>query len=148
MTEKILEFLKDESNSYKDKNNGIFTSRFYDEIDINDLKNRIKIIQGAFKREYSDELFLKHFEAAINHHKSTNRVTIQESSVLKINAKKWLDEQRYNKIGWNHEQITTYRERYFAYLKKIGRNEKVTIEKGPETKTLKYKTRTWPSPKT
>ena len=128
MTEKILEFLKDESNSYKDKNNGIFTSRFYDEIDINDLKNRIKIIQGAFKREYSDELFLKHFEAAINHHKSTNRVTIQESSVLKINAKKWLDEQRYNKIGWNHEQITTYRERYFAYLKKIGRNEKIIEE--------------------
>jgi hypothetical protein len=128
MTDKILELLNDESDNYTDNNNGVFTFDFYNQIDIEELKKRVKIIQEVFRREFTEELFMEHYQRAINRHKSTTPVTIKESTMLKVNAKKWLTIVRQNEIGWKNDLVTTYRERYFAYLKKIGRNENIIKE--------------------
>ncbi|MCD8409895.1 Z1 domain-containing protein [Tenacibaculum finnmarkense] len=127
MKETILNLLKSESEKYTLKNK-IFTLDFYKTINIENLEERVNLIETTYGREYSQELFDKFYQIAINQHKATTPVTIQESSVLKVNANKWLVKYRQNEIGWNNDEVGTYRERYFAYLKKIGRSENIINE--------------------
>lgn len=128
MKEIILSILNKDSKKFTKENNGVFSLEFYNNLDDIKVKEGTRNICEILEKEFSNDLFNKYFIIAVNQHKATNPVTIQESFVLKVNANKWLTESRQNDIGWNSDAITTYRERYFAYLKKIGRNEKIIKE--------------------
>jgi hypothetical protein len=128
MIEEILSSINKFSKKFKTKNNGVFNLVFYNNLNKEEIKIDTKGICGILDKEFSDELFNKFFDIAINQHKATNPVTMEESSVLKVNENKWLTGDRQNEIGWNEDDIATYRERYFAYLKKIGRSESIVNE--------------------
>lgn len=128
MIGEILSSLNKFSKKFKTKNNGIFTLDFYDELSKNKIKIDTEGICEILDKEFSDELFEKFYQIAISQHRATNPVKMPESSVLKVNANKWLINDRQNKIGWNDDAVVTYRERYFAYLKKIGRSENIIKE--------------------
>ena len=128
MINTILEILNIQSNNYKKANEGVFTHAFYQNIDTDNIKNRTELICNAFGKPYDEELFNRNLQIAINQHKAITPVTIQESSVLKVNANIWLTDHRQKNIGWNNGSFTTYRERYFEYLKRIGRNENIVNE--------------------
>lgn len=128
MKEIILSILNKDSKKFTIENNGVFSLEFYNNLDENKIKDGTHNICDILEKKFSSELFVKYFQIAINQHKATNPVTIQESFMLKINANKWLTEARQDDVGWNNDAVTTYRERYFAYLKKIGRNENIIKE--------------------
>lgn len=128
MIDIILNLLNSESNKYKEQKNGVFTYAFYQNLNLNNLKTRVEIICDGYGKVYTDELFENNYAIALNQHKATTPVTIQESFVLKINSNRWLTEERQKIIGWGTDEITTYRERYFAYLKSIGRSENIIDE--------------------
>jgi hypothetical protein len=128
MVDIILSILNKNSAKYSKENNGVFSLDFYNNLEGSEIKKGTKGICKILDKEFSNELFSKHFQSAINRHKATTPVTIQESFVLKVNANKWLTEERQDEIGWNKEEVVTYRERYFAYLMKIGRNENIINE--------------------
>ncbi len=128
MIDIILNLLNTESDRYTKNNNGKFKHDFYQNIDVDNLKLRTKLISEGYGKIYSDELFNKYYEIALNQHKATTPATIEESSVLKVNSNIWLTKERQSEIGWNDGSFTTYRERYFEYLKRIGRSDKIINE--------------------
>ena len=128
MIDIILNLLNKESENYKINNDGVFDLDFYNIVNVDKVEKGTKVISEAYGEAFSTELFENSLLAAINRHKATTPVTIQESSVLSINSNKWLTESRQNEIGWNSKDVNTYRERYFAYLKKIGRNDNIINE--------------------
>ena len=128
MIDVILNLLNSESEKYKTDNKGVFTHAFYLNIDKEKIKERTKLILEVYDKTCSEIDFSKNFQIALNQHKAITPVTIQESSILKVNANIWLTDVRQQNIGWNNGTFTTYRERYFEYLKKIGRNENIINE--------------------
>jgi hypothetical protein len=95
---------------------------------IDDLFHQIKesvIKTGKLLRlPQVDETTLKsYFEVAKNEYLSVNPIDPGIShSLTKKGFKTWLDEKRENEITWD------YSKRYFKYLKKSGRSEKVVKE--------------------
>ena len=128
MIEIILSILNKDSKKNIIENNGVFTLSFYNDLDKDKIREGTQNICEILETEFSDKLFDKYFQIAVSQHKSSTPVTIKESTMLKVNANKWLTKARQNKIGWENDLVTTYRERYFAYLKKIGRNENIIKE--------------------
>jgi Z1 domain len=73
----------------------------------------------------SEDKFNKLYEIAIKESKYQNQSGMTSSISLSGNNNKnniWLTSDRINELGWNSDELNTYRTRYMQYLKKIGRS--------------------------
>ncbi len=71
----------------------------------------------------------QHYNIALREIKFNYSTVIDPSiSLNKGEVPNWLNEDRINSIGWDSEEIKTYRSRYFKYLEKIGRSSSIIIE--------------------
>jgi hypothetical protein len=89
-----------------------------------DAAEALKTIINLFKYEQiSDSDFESYFQTAFVEYTSNHPIDIIASTSLKKNQKRsWLDDKRYEETSWN------YTSRYFQYLRKNGRSEKVLNE--------------------
>lgn len=95
------------------------------------LKNKIKstldMLAGAGAiPAISEEKFNKLYLTAIKESRHHNQAGMTPSiSLTGLDAKKnlWLTEERINELGWDKDEIKTYRSRYIHYLKDIGRSK-------------------------
>ena len=97
----------------------------------NELKERTKeslriifpIMFGGKLYNLSDNDFAEKFSIALKDVRYSKRTVMNPSLSLRNEQKdSWLTKERIEEIGWNHEEIKTYRSRYLKYLGKIGRS--------------------------
>ncbi|MBU0471304.1 MAG: Z1 domain-containing protein [Nanoarchaeota archaeon] len=73
----------------------------------------------------SEDKFNKLYETAIKESRHQNQAGMTPSvSLSSQDAKKnlWLTKEKIKELGWESDEINTYRARYMYYLKKIGRS--------------------------
>lgn len=77
----------------------------------------------------SDNDFNEKFSIALRDVRYNYR-TIMNPSISIQNEYKdsWLSQERINEMGWNNDEIKTYRARYMKYLEKIGRSKSIINE--------------------
>ncbi len=122
--DQILNFLNSESKKRKESAL-LLTEEFYKSTELKLLsKDAVKAIgQLLGYTQFSDSEFDGYYNTALVEFTSTHPIDIMASASLKKSKKdSWLTEKRYKEIHWN------YTSRYFAYLKKNGRSEKVLNE--------------------
>ena len=86
------------------------------------LRDEIYKFATPFGVEKFDELY----EVAIKESKHKNQSGMTPSISLKSEETKnnvWLTEELQNKLGWNSDELNSYRTRYMQYLKSIGRSK-------------------------
>ncbi|MCL8007900.1 Z1 domain-containing protein [Gelidibacter japonicus] len=127
MVGNILRLLERASNKFIEEK-GSFTEDFYSEEIRNEIRQYIEILNGVYKWGDLDLIYDKHYVNAERQHRAKTPVTIAESNSLRKNVPEWLTETRQNEIGWESEEITTFRDRYFKYLEKIGRKDSIIKE--------------------
>jgi len=97
-----------------------------------DLKSKIKLTLdtlvsiGTFP-EINTEKFNEFYATAIKESKYKNQLGMTPRSIsLESEESKqnlWLTMEKQDKLGWNSDELDTYRMRYMHYLKDIGRSE-------------------------
>ncbi len=127
MVDNILKLLERASKKFIEEK-GSFTEGFYSEEMRNDIRRNIEILNGVFNWGELDLIYEKNYLNAERQHRAKTPVTIAESNSLKKNVPEWLTETRQNEIGWESEEIKTFRDRYFKYLEKIGRKDSIIKE--------------------
>ena len=127
MVNKILELLKKASEQFINTNNH-FSEEFYTEEVRNEIRVKVEILNTVFDWGNLDPIFDRNYLIAERQHRAKTPVTITESKTLRRNVPEWLTDHRQKEIGWDSEEITTFRDRYFKFLEKIGRSEKLIIE--------------------
>ncbi|SMC88461.1 Z1 domain-containing protein [Pedobacter africanus] len=123
-TDKIIELLDNELQELRARNEPL-TRAFFDNPEIQEqIKNQVKAIASIFKHAVpSDEHFREYYILALNEFKGNNATDILPSiSLTKSKNKTWLSEERAAQIDWH------YSERYFRYLKSLGRSQKIIAE--------------------
>lgn len=122
--DQIVNVLSAEARQYKEQNHHLVEEFF----DSEDLKNNIHgksmvIFELLSLRKLSKDEFDHYYKIALNEYKSNNPIDVRASeSLRKTTEASWLTERRFDEIQWN------YTDRYFRYLKKEGRAEKVITE--------------------
>jgi len=100
----------------------------------NELKDKcqesLKIIFpfmfGGKLYNLSDNDFAEKFSIALKDVRYNYRTIMNPSLSLQNEQKdSWLTKERIDEIGWNQEEIKTYRLRYLKYLEKIGRSKSI-----------------------
>ncbi len=75
--------------------------------------------------ELNEEKFDKFYEIAIKEQRYKNKQGMTPSiSLTNKNEDEfvWLSKERIEELGWNRDELNTYRTRYLYYLKEIGRS--------------------------
>lgn len=117
-------------NNYfnKEKEEKSFVNREF--FESQSLKSKVKLTidllsdAGAMP-SLNEDKFNKLYEIAIKESRHQNQAGMTPSiSLTSQDAKNnlWLTKKRIEELGWENDEINTYRERYMAYLKKIGRS--------------------------
>ncbi len=96
-----------------------------------DLKSRVKstltmMMDSEMFPQINDEKFNEFYETAIKESKHKNQSGMTPSVSLESEESKnnlWLTTEKQDKLGWNSDELNTYRMRYMQYLKDIGRSE-------------------------
>ncbi len=132
----ILELITAEAIEFREKNEGDLTPAFFADAG---LKSRIssdffKIESVRCKKASwggvtAPDQFDGFYDIAMRRFKSVNTTTMQPSLSLQKVRSTWLTELRQTELRWNDEtSLFSYRNRYFAYLKRQGRSEKILRE--------------------
>jgi hypothetical protein len=105
----------------KEKNENGFVNREFFESQI--LKSQIKItLDLTFS--INEDKFNQLYETAIKESRHQNQAGMTPSiSLSSKDSKKhlWLTQEKMQELGWNNDDVNTYRARYMHYLKNIGR---------------------------
>jgi hypothetical protein len=135
--ETMFSLIEEKAKEFRQNNDGILTPVFYSEETKYAVKadfymaetTFIRIYRASWGGETSTEQFEQIYANEIRHHRSIYPITIPRSLSLEKSLSTWLDDQRQNKMKWNDDNyFFTYRNRYFEYLKRNGRSEKVLKE--------------------
>ena len=129
--EHIIRHLEKEEKKYREKNSNTLNESFYsEELKTNLHKRFIGLSSFEDWDDWEDtiEFFAIHFSIAEREHRAKTVLTIKESKTLKFEINTWLTDELVNRIGWDGDEVITYRDRYFKYLKKIGRSDKIINE--------------------
>jgi len=111
----------------KEKEEKGFVSRsFFESTSLKEqVKNTLETLSNIGSiPELNNEKFNKLYSIAIKESRHHNQAGMTPSVSLTGNeAKKriWLTDAKINELGWNRDEINTYRTRYIQYLKSIGR---------------------------
>jgi hypothetical protein len=120
----IIELLEHQLKGLRE-NNQPLTRAFFEDSELKtQIKARINKIAEAFGLdEPGEDQFSADFTLAIGEFKNNKSTDILPSmSLKKSDAASWLTDSRADSIDWN------YSERYFRYLKKLGRSDKIIAE--------------------
>jgi hypothetical protein len=122
--DQIINFIASQVRQRKDGNLPLTEEFFKSEVLKSEAKETINTIIDLFRYSaISNDDFENYFNTALVEYTSNHPIDIIASTSLKKNQKKtWLDDRRYAETSWN------YTSRYFHYLKKNGRAEKVLNE--------------------
>lgn len=87
------------------------------------------ILFGGKLYNLSENDFNEKFSIALRDVRYNYR-TIMNPSISIQNEYKdsWLSQEKINEMGWNNDEIKTYRARYLKYLEKIGRSKSIINE--------------------
>jgi len=96
-----------------------------------DLKSRVKktltmMMDSEMFPRINDEKFNEFYATAIKESKHKNQSGMTPSVSLESEESKknlWLTTEKQDKLGWNSDELNTYRMRYMKYLNDIGRSE-------------------------
>lgn len=125
--EQLNIYIKNSFNQEKDEK-GFIESSFFK---LDELKSKTKktlnimIDNGVFPK-INNEKFDELYEVAIKESKHKNQSGMTPSISLESEETKnnlWLTEEVQNTLGWNSDELNTYRTRYMQYLKSIGRSD-------------------------
>lgn len=90
------------------------------------LKIIFPFIFGGKLYNLSDNDFAGKFSIALKDVRYNYRTVMNPSLSLQNEQKNsWLTNERIDEIGWNQDEIKTYRSRYLKYLEKIGRSKSI-----------------------
>ncbi len=125
----IKSILLNESDIHKDR----LTRNFFENIELrNETKKKLDLLcDMVYKIEkLSDEKFEKLYLISLKEvrHKYKHSMNPSLSISAEDTDKFWLADELVKEIGWNNDEICTYRARYIDYLKKIGRPESYITE--------------------
>jgi len=117
------------NNSFRQKKdeNGFVNREFFES---EDLKNRIRktlvtLSDAGAIPTLNEEKFHKFYEIAIKETKHQNQSGMTPSISLSSQDSKnniWLTPGKIEEVGWNNDELNTYRSRYMQYLKTLGRS--------------------------
>ncbi len=125
--EKFVELIIGEFDETKN-DNGFVERSFFESVDLKEkVSNDAGLIFKIMKYPaLSDDKFERLYTLAIKESKHLKQSGMAQSiglNALDDKKKDWLDIQRIETIGWNKDELKTYRQRYIAYLSSIGRNK-------------------------
>jgi hypothetical protein len=111
---------------------GVVTREFFesDELKLNS-KAALKALENFGYPKLNDDRFDQCYKIAINECRHSNQTGMSPSiSLVGEQAKNnnWLTEARMQELHWESDFLNTYRNRYFAYLEKIGRSKEYIDE--------------------
>ncbi|TNF03367.1 MAG: hypothetical protein EP326_02440 [Deltaproteobacteria bacterium] len=95
-----------------------------------ELKNSVELLTSnallSLGETFSEGEFDRLYTSCLNEIAARTVITMENSISLRGNQRDtWLTKEVKNRIGWNSDDFDTYRERYFEYLRRIGRSEVV-----------------------
>lgn len=119
------------------KENNSLTKEF---LDSNELKQKSKnsletiypLIMAGEEYTLNEDDFEEKYTIALKDVRYSFQTVMTPSLSIRngYNSDTWLTKDRVNKIGWDNDEIKTYRARYLKYLEKIGRSKTVIEETG------------------
>jgi len=101
------------------KENKVLTFQFFSS---EELKAQVRQSTPFFNDEKFDDLYAIAIKEAKHRNKQGMTPSISISTQETKN-KKWLTDERIKSLGWNNDEIITYRARYLKYLKNLERSE-------------------------
>lgn len=117
------------------KENNSLTKEF---LDSKELKQKCKdsletiypLIMAGEEYTLSEDDFEEKYTIALKDVRYSFQTVMTPSLSIRndYNSDTWLTKDRINKIGWDNEDVKTYRARYLKYLEKIGRSKTVIEE--------------------
>ena len=114
---------------------GEVTKEFFDSIELRKKTKRSLVLLfplkfGGAEFNLTTEEFDSKYTLALRQVRSNYSTTISSSDSLQLDYRKsWLTSQRIEELEWNNDDaVSKYRNRYFKYLKKIGRSESIINE--------------------
>lgn len=120
----------------KEKEQGTVTRDFFDDEHLklhckDSLIAIFKLFFGGEEYNLTDEQFNEKYIIALKDVKY-NYSTVMNPSISIRNEYEdsWLTPDRIKKIGWDNDEIRTYRARYLKYLASIGRSKDIIEETG------------------
>lgn len=129
LIDEVKKFIELEARKFE-RENGKITRAFYDQEELcSGIQQKINVVADLQEWEpFTQDQYIESFDAAVREYRTINPTIIERSVSLEKNRSIWLDESRKAYIGWGAPTLCTYRDRYFEYLKRIGRSEKVIAE--------------------
>lgn len=120
-------------NQFLDKNGYADRDFFEGEELKNSCRESFKIIFpilfGGKSYNLTETDFNEKFGIALRDVRFNYRTIINPSfSIQNEYIDSWLTQHRIDEIGWNNDEIKTYRARYLKYLEKIGRSKSIITE--------------------
>lgn len=124
--DQINSFINNFFRQNKDEN-GFVDREFFES---EDLKSKIRktletLSDVGAMPELNEDKFHKFYEVAIKESKHQNQAGMTPSISLSSQDSKnnvWLTPEKIKEIGWNSDELNTYRSRYMQYLKTLGRS--------------------------
>lgn len=114
----------DASFNTEKEEKGFVNREFFESISLKEhIKNDLDKLP-SYIPSLTKEKFERLYSISIKDSKHRNQSGMTPSISLsgaEARKKIWLTEARMNKLGWNRDEINTYRARYINYLKSIGR---------------------------
>lgn len=122
--DQIYSLIKSEALAYKEINQFLTEDYFKSEELKNEAKAKLDVLINVFRaKPLNHTEFESFYNTAIVEFQSNHPIDMLASASLKgSNADSWLTDKRYEEISWD------YTTRYFQYLKKNGRSDKVIAE--------------------
>lgn len=127
--DQIKSILLNEADIHKDT----LTRSFFENIELkNETKKKLDLLCDMVYNieKLSDEKFEKLYLISLKEvrHKYKHSMNPSLSLSSEDSDKFWLTDEIIKDIGWNNDEISTYRARYIDYLNKIGRAESYITE--------------------
>lgn len=120
--EQIIIFINNFFKKEKEKN-GLVNRDFFESETLKiKIKNTLSsLADDEMIPKINEEKFNERYGIAIKEARHLNQAGMTPSVSLSLHKKMWLTTSKIEKIGWNSDELNTYRTRYIHYLKKIGR---------------------------
>jgi hypothetical protein len=126
------------SRKFENSNNTADGLEFFENLDLDDIRKNITLMNSVNQTpEFTNNQLDDLIEKIITRTKSrVNRGGALDKTIIGKKVS-WLDDERQTSIGWkNDEEIKTYRQRYFRYLKKYKNRSTEDLDK-TESSTLR-----------
>lgn len=133
LTDHLKTFIESKYQSFLEEN-GFADREFFESAELRNfckesLKLTYPLFFGGKTYDLTDEDFLSKYLIAVKDMRFRLKTIANPSkSIVNDHRKTWLDKARIIEIGWEQEELKTYRSRYLKYLTEIGRSKSIVKE--------------------